>query len=72
MIGEAANRVSEEGRDVTPDLEWAKIRGRRNRLVHEYDDISLEVVWKIAHTEMTVLISKIKPVIPSDDQLSML
>jgi uncharacterized protein with HEPN domain len=75
VIGEAAGRVSEEGQNVLSDIEWTRIRGLRNRLVHEYDDISLEVVWNIAQTEMTGLISKIEPVIPSDDfdnQLSLL
>ncbi len=72
VIGEAANRVSEEGQAEIPELEWPKIRGMRNRLAHEYDNISLKVVWQIAQTEMTALISKIKPVVPPDDQLSIL
>jgi uncharacterized protein with HEPN domain len=67
VIGEAAGRVSEEGQNTLPNIEWTKIRGLRNRLIHEYDDISLEVVWDISQTEMTDLISKIEPVIPPDD-----
>ncbi|MGD1866456.1 MAG: DUF86 domain-containing protein [Phormidesmis sp.] len=70
VIGEAAGRVSEKGRNALPEIEWTSIRGLRNRLVHEYDNIKLEVVWEIAQTEMTGLISKIKPIIPPEDQLS--
>jgi uncharacterized protein with HEPN domain len=66
VIGEAANRVSEERRLSLSSIEWSKIRGLRNRLVHEYDEIDLMIVWQIAQTE---LVSTIKPVIPPEDPL---
>jgi uncharacterized protein with HEPN domain len=69
VIGEAANRVSEERRLSLSSIEWSKIRGLRNRLVHEYDEIDLMIVWQIAQTEMTELVSTIKPVIPPEDPL---
>lgn len=68
IVGEAAGRISE----ALNTVEWTEVRGLRNRLVHEYDDISLQVIWEITQTEMTDLISKIKPLIPPDDQLSVL
>ena len=71
VLGEAAGRVSEEGQAELADVPWSKVRGLRNRLAHEYDNISLEVIWRIACTEMTDLISKIKPILPPDDQLSL-
>ncbi|PZO14668.1 MAG: hypothetical protein DCF25_14680 [Leptolyngbya foveolarum] len=70
VIGEAAGRISEAGRNELSTIDWPKIRGLRNRLVHEYDNISLEIVWAIAQTEMTDLVSKIKPLLPTEDQLS--
>lgn len=70
VIGEAANRVSEEEQLSWPDIEWTKIRGLRNRLVHEYDEIDLRIVWITAQTEMTDLMLKLKSMIPPDDQLS--
>ncbi|MEL7351458.1 MAG: DUF86 domain-containing protein [Cyanobacteria bacterium P01_A01_bin.116] len=70
VIGEAAGRISKESRSEFPDIEWEKIRGLRNRLVHEYDDVSLKVVWEVTQTEMENLISKIEPTIPPEDQLS--
>lgn len=72
IVGEAAGRISEAGREALNTVEWTEVRGLRNRLVHEYDDISLQVIWEITQTEMTDLISKIKPLIPPDDQLSVL
>ena len=69
VIGEAANRVSEEERLLWPDIEWTKIRGLRNRLVYEYDEIDLRIVWITAQTEMTDLMFKLKSIISPDDQL---
>ena len=71
VVGEAAGRVSEAGQDELSTIEWSKIRGLRNRLVHEYDNIDLQVVWDISQTEMADLILKIKPLLPSEDQLTL-
>jgi len=35
-IGEAANRLSEDFKDTYPNIEWLRIRGFRNRIVHDY------------------------------------
>lgn len=47
IIGEAANRTSEAFRERTSGLEWPKIIGMRNRLVHGYFDIEESIVWRV-------------------------
>ena len=47
IIGEAANRVDPDFRDSNPEIEWKRIRGFRNRIVHEYFGIDYEIVWQI-------------------------
>jgi uncharacterized protein with HEPN domain len=44
IIGEAANRISEAGRSGIPDLPWPQIVGLRNRVIHGYDVINLDIV----------------------------
>lgn len=44
IIGEAANRLSEEFKDQHPDVDWHKIRGFRNRIVHDYAGVDLGIV----------------------------
>ncbi len=44
IIGEAANRIS-LGEESRPDIPWPAIVGMRNRLIHAYAEIDLEVVW---------------------------
>lgn len=47
IIGEAANRMPEEIRDRFDQIDWHRIRGFRNRIVHDYMGVDLNIVWKI-------------------------
>lgn len=47
VIGEASNRISKELRDKHPEVEWNRIIRSRHILVHEYDMINLEVIWRV-------------------------
>ncbi|HCZ36413.1 MAG TPA: hypothetical protein DHV26_10865 [Cytophagales bacterium] len=47
VIGEASNRLSKEYRDKYQQVEWSRIIRCRHILVHEYDMINLEIVWRI-------------------------
>jgi uncharacterized protein with HEPN domain len=47
IIGEAANRVPEDFKSDHPEIEWRRIIGFRNRIIHEYFGINYEIVWKI-------------------------
>ena len=44
IIDEAARRISIETQASIPSIPWAKVIGMRNRLIHEYDAIDLEVI----------------------------
>ena len=44
IIGEAASRLPDEFKDKYPDIEWHRIRGLRNRIVHDYSGIDYEIV----------------------------
>lgn len=47
IIGEAANRLSDEFKDKYPSIDWHKIRGFRNRIVHDYAGVDVNIVWVI-------------------------
>jgi len=47
IIGEAANRLDAAFRTNNPHIEWDRIRGFRNRIVHEYFGVDYEIVWAI-------------------------
>ena len=60
IIGEAANQVSEELRDSVPDIPWTVIIGMRNRLIHAYFAINLDVVWRTSTEDIPSLITELK------------
>jgi len=61
IIGEAANRLSEDFQKNNPSFPFFETVSMRNRLIHGYDDINLEIVWITA----TIDIQKLKTVIGS-------
>lgn len=60
IIGEAANRLPEAYKAKLPNLAWSKLRGFRNRLVHDYIGIDYELVWTTKSKILPELISSIK------------
>lgn len=46
IIGEAAGQLSEETKTELSNIPWRNIIGMRNRLVHAYFDINLDILWK--------------------------
>lgn len=52
IIGEAAKRLSDEVRQRYPAIPWRSMAGLRDRLIHNYFGISLDVVWEIVSIEL--------------------
>ena len=63
IIGEAANRLTDDFKDKYQDIDWHRIRGTRNRIVHDYVGVDLEIVWRIKETLLPDLISRIKEIL---------
>ena len=59
IIGEAANRLSEEFKATNPSIDWKRIRGFRNRIVHDYFGIDQSIVWIIIQKYLPELIEDI-------------
>jgi len=55
IIGEATKNLSEELRSRYPDLPWKGMAGVRDRLIHHYFGINLDVVWQIVIGELPQL-----------------
>ncbi len=60
IIGQAANRLPDSEKAKLPELEWNKLRGFRNRLVHDYFGVDYELVWKTKTRLLPELIASIK------------
>ena len=66
IIGEAVSRLSSGFRERHPKIAWRRMAGMRNRLIHEYDKINWELVWRTAKTEVPSLQAELEPSLGSD------
>ena len=58
-IGEAASKMTEEGRANCEEFTWRKIVGMRHILVHVYYDIDADVVWRVVSRELETMLSSL-------------
>jgi uncharacterized protein with HEPN domain len=63
IIGEAANRLPDELKDNNSEVDWHKLRGLRNRIVHGYFGINYKIIWSIIQEYLPELISRIQKLI---------
>jgi uncharacterized protein with HEPN domain len=66
IIGEAANQLSDEFRENTAEIPWPVIIGMRNRLIHAYFSINLDVVWSTSTEDIPLLITGLKGLLGED------
>lgn len=64
IIGEASNRLPDEIKDKYPEVDWQRIRGFRNRIVHDYFGVDEGILWKIIQDQIPGLILEISKITP--------
>ncbi|MFZ1756842.1 MAG: DUF86 domain-containing protein [Caldilineaceae bacterium] len=60
ILGEASRNISSDLRQRNPQIPWAAIAGTRNRLIHGYFDVDLDIVWAIVVQDIPNLIPQIE------------
>lgn len=66
ILGEAASKVSAEGRALAPSIPWSVIVGMQNRLVHAYFDIDANIVWNTATQALPVLLPSLRELLEEE------
>ena len=59
IIGEATKRLSLEFRQENPAVPWREMAGMRDVIVHEYDQLDLDVIWDVIHDKLPNLLRQI-------------
>lgn len=68
IIGEAAYRISKSFRTAFPKVPWTKIMRTRHRIVHDYDQINPQIVWKIATEHLPELIMQLTDILNDESE----
>lgn len=55
IIGEASKNIPAEVQNKFSDIPWKKLRGIRNRIVHDYFDIDRTIIWHVVTNELSPL-----------------
>lgn len=65
VLGEASSRVSAGFRESHPELPWGAMAGMRNRIVHGYDHVDPDIVWRVATDDVEPVIAALERLVDS-------
>ena len=68
QLGEAARKVSLEGKEAHPEIEWHAIVGLRNRIAQDYRRLDFDKIWDIVQHEVPALIAALEAIVPPDEE----
>jgi len=60
IVGEAAKKIPPPLRDKYPDIPWKKMAGLRDKLIHEYFGVDLEIIWQLIKEELPGILHPIQ------------
>lgn len=63
IIGEASTKISEDFKEKYPNIEWKLMKLMRNKLIHEYFGISTSTVYNTIHSDLPILLEKLKNIL---------
>ena len=66
VIGEAATHIPDEFRNEHPAIPWRDITGMRNRLIHAYTAVDMDIVWTVLTERLPQLTSELEKLVPPE------
>lgn len=63
IIGEASNRLPDNFKELNETIDWQRIIGFRNKLIHDYVKVNNGIVWEIKNDYLPILIAELEKII---------
>ena len=67
LVGEAASQVPLEIRAQYPGIPWPEVVSTRNRLIHGYDEVDLNILWDTLSINLPQLLSQLERILPPSE-----
>lgn len=68
VVGEAVKNLPEEFTNKYPNVEWKKIAGLRDKLIHHYFGVDLNIVWEVIEKDLPSLKKKLEEILSKEEQ----
>jgi len=62
ILGEAAKLLTNKTKEKYPDIPWKDIAGTRDKLIHDYFGVNIDIVWDIAKNEIPTLSAQLQDI----------
>ena len=66
IVGEGAGRMPQDEHSRYPEIPWSQMVSLRNRLIHGYDVVDLNILWQVITTELPALILSLQAILEAD------
>ena len=63
IIGEAASKLSDQIKSIHHEVPWHQVIGMRHRLVHEYGQVRIDIIWRVASIHIPPLLGQLKKIL---------
>lgn len=63
IVGEAAASISKDQQSQLPGIPWRSVVGMRNRIIHAYFDVDLDIVWKTVTEDLPPLVDELRRIL---------
>lgn len=67
IIGEIAKKLSSDFRETHKTIQWKEIAGMRDKIVHDYSTIKIDIVWQVIQFKIPELLTYITPLLPEKE-----
>ena len=62
IIGEVASQLPDDFKNANPGIPWSQVKGMRNRIIHDYFGLDLEILWEVIQHDLPDLESRVREI----------